>query len=325
MAPLLSIVIPTYNRGFFLEQLLFSIDHYARAEEIPKDLLEVVVVDNASTDGTPAICQDYSTRIARFRSVRRTELVAAEVNIISSSLVATGEWVWTFGDDDIIHAGSLKKIINLLHHLSADIVFLNYSSVWKNGTTRHLERLSNLESTSTPIPLGNLITQRYFFQIISFISASVCRRACLAAVDYAPYQTGFVPAYSHVLVKLEAFAKRPALFIAEPLLAQRLDNTRVNLEADVRTVSSGITFFKGCLSLIERGCVDANELWAMSAGEPGMQPVFVHDMLAGHFFGNRRFAPGSNNFETVQRFLLDEGEHLPHSVQRWLRLLLGGK
>jgi len=49
-APELSVVIPTFNEVGRIEQTLRSADAYLRAARIAA---EIVIIDNASSDGTP--------------------------------------------------------------------------------------------------------------------------------------------------------------------------------------------------------------------------------------------------------------------------------
>ena len=48
MTPSVALVVPTYNGARFLEECLASV----AALDYPKESLETIVVDNASTDGT---------------------------------------------------------------------------------------------------------------------------------------------------------------------------------------------------------------------------------------------------------------------------------
>ena len=55
--PLLSVVVCTYNRDNYLQQCL---DHLSKQTAL-KELFEVLVIDNNSTDRTPQVCEDFGT------------------------------------------------------------------------------------------------------------------------------------------------------------------------------------------------------------------------------------------------------------------------
>ena len=62
--PAISIVIPAYNHGRFLEDTLRSIQRQSFRH------WECIVVDDGSTDGTSAIAQRYAAEDGRVRTVR---------------------------------------------------------------------------------------------------------------------------------------------------------------------------------------------------------------------------------------------------------------
>lgn len=64
-APLFSVVICTYNRAELLEGALASL----AAQELDPRRFEVLVIDNASTDGTRAVAESYSARYPHIRYV----------------------------------------------------------------------------------------------------------------------------------------------------------------------------------------------------------------------------------------------------------------
>ena len=57
MSKLVSVIIPVYNVKKYLRECLHSVIH-----QTYKDL-EIILVDDGSTDGSGAICEKYRTRI----------------------------------------------------------------------------------------------------------------------------------------------------------------------------------------------------------------------------------------------------------------------
>lgn len=94
--PLASICIPTYNRAGQLEQALTS------AMQQDYDNLEIIVVDNASTDDTATIvhrCQQLDDRIA----YKANESNIGAVNNFNAAIsLANGAYVMWLADDDWI-------------------------------------------------------------------------------------------------------------------------------------------------------------------------------------------------------------------------------
>ncbi len=95
-APLVSIIIPTYNRAALLKEAIDS----ALAQTYPN--LEVVVADNASTDGTQAAVSGY-TGDPRFRYFKNSSNLGMVGNWRKALLEHTaGEWFLLLSDDDLL-------------------------------------------------------------------------------------------------------------------------------------------------------------------------------------------------------------------------------
>ena len=92
MNPLISIIVPVYNREKQIWYCLRSIQ-LQRLEDF-----EAIIIDDGSTDSTASICQDFCKKDKRFNYVYQSNSgVSAARN--RGILVAKGEWI-TFVDSD---------------------------------------------------------------------------------------------------------------------------------------------------------------------------------------------------------------------------------
>ena len=101
--PTVSVIITTHNRPHLLPTAIKS------ARAAGKDV-EVVVVDDASTDETANVCRSISN--IRYVRVERNQKVAAARNI--GVLVSRGEYITFLDDDDARLAGSLDLQLEAL-------------------------------------------------------------------------------------------------------------------------------------------------------------------------------------------------------------------
>lgn len=105
MKPKLSICIPTYNRAKFLGATLRSI-----VDQVGEDV-EIVVSDNASNDETSDIVEFYRKLHPALVYFRQPENVGADRNYLKVVELASGEYCWLFGSDDILKKDAIQKVL----------------------------------------------------------------------------------------------------------------------------------------------------------------------------------------------------------------------
>jgi len=101
--PLISVVIPTFNR---VELLKASLESLA-SQSLPKHLYEIIVVDDGSTDATPEICQAFSLRVRlKYFRIENSGISAAKnLGVFASR----GVILLFFDDDDIADRDLLRQ------------------------------------------------------------------------------------------------------------------------------------------------------------------------------------------------------------------------
>ena len=125
-APLISIVIPTFNQGHFIEETLRSIilQNYEQ--------LEIIVIDGGSTDSTLQILDRYKDWITYSVS----EQDSGQANAINKGLaVAKGEIVKWLNSDDLLLPGALDQLANA-YMKNKDRFFVSPVEHFLDGTSK---------------------------------------------------------------------------------------------------------------------------------------------------------------------------------------------
>ena len=107
-APLVSIGLPVYNGERFLAQTLDSLLGQTLGD------LEIIISDNASTDGTAAICKDYAARDARIRYIRQESNRGAMRNFNFVAQQARGRYFKWAPANDFCDPRLLEKCVRVL-------------------------------------------------------------------------------------------------------------------------------------------------------------------------------------------------------------------
>lgn len=122
-----------YNYGRYLKQAIEScLNQTSGSYEI-----EVIVIDDGSTDNTPIICQEYINVIKSYRSVNE----GFERTLTKAIEYATGDYICLLDADDYFVK---DKIIRMLPYINLQYLFIKHGQYYmdtegnliKNGTIR---------------------------------------------------------------------------------------------------------------------------------------------------------------------------------------------
>jgi glycosyltransferase involved in cell wall biosynthesis len=106
--PRVSIGLPVYNGENYLTETLDSILAQTFTD------FELIISDNASTDGTEAICRKYAAQDARIRYVRNASNLGAARNYNHVFELARGEYFKWNGHDDPLAPLFLARCVEVL-------------------------------------------------------------------------------------------------------------------------------------------------------------------------------------------------------------------
>ena len=115
----ISVVIPAYNAAEFLSKCLDSILCQSMDE------LEIIVIDDGSTDNTHAISDKYACDDPRVVVIHQENAGVSEARNAGIRRV-TGEYIWFVDADDVIEPGACRELYNLATENNADIVIFDY-------------------------------------------------------------------------------------------------------------------------------------------------------------------------------------------------------
>jgi CDP-glycerol glycerophosphotransferase len=127
--PRVSIVVPVYNVAAYLETCLESL-----AQQTMRDL-EVVMVDDGSTDASPEIAERFAARDPRFRLVRQANAgLGAARN--TGTRHSTGEFIAFVDSDDVVPPHAYELLLGTLDKTGSDFASGNVSRLTSAGTTK---------------------------------------------------------------------------------------------------------------------------------------------------------------------------------------------
>ncbi|MFD4027622.1 CDP-glycerol glycerophosphotransferase family protein [Streptomyces sp. NPDC058576] len=128
MAPRLTVVVPLYNVEEYLGACLSSL-----AEQTMPDL-EVVLVDDGSTDDGPALAQEFADRDPRFRLLRQENAgLGAARNAGVRAAHPDAEFLTFVDSDDVVPPGAFARMLTELDRSGSDFATGNVLRLRANG------------------------------------------------------------------------------------------------------------------------------------------------------------------------------------------------
>lgn len=138
MQPLISIVIPIYNVALYLERCLESVCSQTYQN------LEIILVDDGSTDNSRHICDEYAARDNRINVIHKENGGLSEARNVGIDIFK-GEYITFIDSDDFVHNGYIQRLYDLLIGGEADISVIGQQKFSSSNEIKEHEKDSNIK------------------------------------------------------------------------------------------------------------------------------------------------------------------------------------
>ncbi len=130
LPPLFSFAIITYNRGKFLPNTIQNIlDQYVENNKLDPKYYEIIILDDASTDGTENIISSY-IKIPNIHYYKNSKQLGIPCSRNKINNLCNGKYIVVTDDDDIILNNRIESIVDKLSY--NDGKFAGTNSGWIN-------------------------------------------------------------------------------------------------------------------------------------------------------------------------------------------------
>ncbi len=126
--PFISLIIPIYNAEKYLRRCLNS-----AAEQTLQDM-EIILVNDGSTDGSLAICQEFVSRDPRFRLIDKANTGAADSRN-QAIAAAQGEYLQFLDSDDWLTSDASEVFASAAKRFDSDLVIADFYRVERDVYT----------------------------------------------------------------------------------------------------------------------------------------------------------------------------------------------
>ena len=136
---LVSVIIPVYNVERYLDRCLASVVDQTYRE------LEILVVDDGSTDGSGALCDRWAERDSRIRVIHKSNGGLSDARNAALD-VMTGSYVLMLDSDDWLQTDAIECLYQLLEKEQADIAVGGWREVYEGDEAAQAVRTATLEA-----------------------------------------------------------------------------------------------------------------------------------------------------------------------------------
>ena len=161
----ISIIIPVYRVEEYLDQCLQSVIKQTYSN------LEIILVDDGSTDSCPQICDYYAKQDNRIHVIHKANEGASIARNVGLS-IATGEYVYFLDADDWIEEDALETLVVALEDERVDCLGFGFIKEFENG----------------PQIENNTIWEEKTYKDNDYYDAVVCRSVGFAGDDLKYFQ-----------------------------------------------------------------------------------------------------------------------------------------
>ncbi|RLB06846.1 MAG: glycosyltransferase family 2 protein [Deltaproteobacteria bacterium] len=197
--PLVSVIIPTFNRGWILKEAIDSVLSQTFTD------YELIVVDDGSTDNTPDILKSYP----------QTKLIRQENRGVSAARnkgvkASAGKYLAFLDSDDLWLPGKLEKQVNFFNK-NPDANICQTEEIWIRNGTRVNPKKKHLK------PSGTIFEKCLGLCLVSPSAVMMTREV----FDEAGGFDETLPACEDYDLWLRLTCKYPVYLIEEPLTIKR--------------------------------------------------------------------------------------------------------
>lgn len=204
----LGICIPTYNREKLLKELLESI--FSTISSKDKDKVQICISDNASTDTTEIMIEDFKNKGIEIIYHKNFENIGPDLNYLKCVEIATSEYCWLMGSDDKIETNSISYILKEINKDKEVDIFIgnrneydfNFNFIrkryWlKENVDDYMFKFFNKEDTIFYLKNSFSIGAVY-----SYLSSIIVKKDKWKSIVYDESYTGTAYSHAYILLKI---------------------------------------------------------------------------------------------------------------------------
>jgi glycosyltransferase involved in cell wall biosynthesis len=172
----ISVIIPVFNTEKYLQRCVDSVLSQTFSD------FELILVDDCSTDGSPAICDEYARKDARVKVIHNAQNQGSSKARKTGLDAASGDYVLFVDSDDWVESDMLEAMYGKAADENLDMVYCGFyyntdteqTEAYIPEFSDKIEMLKHMLTTGKfPVTVWNKLTKREIYQKVIFPTVSI--------------------------------------------------------------------------------------------------------------------------------------------------------
>ncbi len=133
---LVSIVVPIYNTEKYLAECIESLLNQSHK------LIELILVDDGSTDGSLAVCGHYKRHDNRVKVISKKNTGVSDTRNIGVA-ASEGDYLCFVDSDDVVKPTYVEMLLEGIRAAEVDVAFCNFEYLYANRSIKKEPRLAS--------------------------------------------------------------------------------------------------------------------------------------------------------------------------------------
>ena len=125
----ISVIIPAYN----IQELLTKCVESVVNQDYPRDLLEIIVVDDGSTDGTPAVLDELAKKYHNVTAIHKKNGGSSSARN-EGLKAASGDYIGFVDSDDFVSPSMYSTMMEAAQRTGADMIQVSRDEISEDGS-----------------------------------------------------------------------------------------------------------------------------------------------------------------------------------------------
>jgi len=152
-ADLITVVVPAYNNAPWLPRCLDSLLKQTHEN------LQIIVVNDGSTDDTQAVLDDYTARYDRIKAIHKENGGVTSARLAGVA-AAEGQWIGFLDGDDYVEPQMFAHLLGNAEKYGADISHCGYQLNFPDGRTEYHYNTGMIRQQDKLTGLRDLVEER---------------------------------------------------------------------------------------------------------------------------------------------------------------------